>query len=356
LASAAWSIDSPQEYQVFQRHTKMSGTIHVTGRAADCDAAAVRVTGTSIRGPLSGNWSRLKIDSQSHEFQGEISVAAGGWYVLEVRLSRHGRTVAQQSIPHIGVGEVFVVAGQSNATNYGEVRQQTHSGMVAALGPAGWQLANDPQPAVQDTSTKGSFIPPFGDALYEKCRVPIGVVAVGHGSTSVRQWLPKGEQFSSPPTMSKFVHEASPGIWESDGTLFDGMMAWIQRLGPHGFRALLWHQGESDAHQAAEHDTTADEYKRLMKLLIERARSQAAWDFPWFLAQATYHTPDDPSCPAIREAQQSLWREKIALEGPDTDRLVGSNRQNGGSGVHFSNQGLVAHGKMWAERVSVLIR
>jgi hypothetical protein len=25
-------------------------------------------------------------------------------------------------------------------------------------------------------------------------------------------------------------------------------------------------------------------------------------------------------------------------------------------GVHFSNQGLVAHGKMWAERVSVLIR
>jgi hypothetical protein len=297
----------------------------------------------------------LKIDPQSHEFQGEIPVAAGGWYVMEVRLSRHGQTVAQQTIPHIGVGEVFVVAGQSNATNYGEVRQQTHSGMVAALGPAGWQLANDPQPAVQDTSTKGSFIPPFGDALHEKCHVPIGVVAVGHGSTSVRQWLPKGERFSSPTTMSKFVHEASPGSWESDGTLFDGMIAWIQRLGPSGFRALLWHQGESDAHQAAEHDITSDEYKRLMKLLIERARSQAGWDFPWFVAQATYHKPDDPSCPAIREAQQSLWREKIALEGPDTDRLVGNNRQTGGQGVHFSNQGLVAHGKMWAEKVAAYL-
>lgn len=200
-----------------------------------------------------------------------MRVAAGGWYAVQVRLLRNGRPVAQESVSHVGVGEVFVVAGQSNATNYGEVLRQPRSGMVAALGPAGWQIANDPQPGVQDHSTKGSFIPAFGDALYEKYHVPVGVVAVGHGSTSVRQWLPKGERFAVPPTMGKFVRSVAPGVWECDGTLFDGMMAAIQRVGRDGFRALLWHQGESDAHQKPEHDITAEEYQRLLELSITRA-------------------------------------------------------------------------------------
>jgi hypothetical protein len=71
--------------------------------------------------------------------------------------------------------------------------------------------------------------------------VPIGVIAVGHGSTSIRQWLPKGERFTTPPTMSKFVRSIAPGVWECDDTLFEGMMAAIKRAGPRGFRALLWH-------------------------------------------------------------------------------------------------------------------
>jgi hypothetical protein len=35
--------------------------------------------------------------------------------------------------------------------------------------------------------------------------------------------------------------------------------------------------------------------------------------------------------------------------------LTGSNRQNGGKGVHFSVQGLAAHGRMWADRVAALV-
>jgi hypothetical protein len=345
------SIESPREFQVCQRQSKGSGTILVAGRATDGDFAEARVTG----GALPGDWTPLTIDSQAHGFRGALRSAAGGWYEVEIRVSKGGRTVAREAIAHVGVGEVFVVAGQSNATNYGEVRQQTRTGMVAAFGAAGWQLANDPQPGVQDSSKKGSFIPAFGDAMYRKYGVPIGVAAVGHGSTSVRQWLPKGERFAIPPTMPKFVHSIAPGVWECDGTLFDGMMAAVRRLGPNGFRALLWHQGESDAHQKPEHDISAEEYKRLLEFVIRRSRLQAGWDFPWFVAQATYHTPDDPSCPPIREAQQALWRAGIALEGPDTDRLVGSNRQNGGTGVHFSDQGLAAHGRLWAEKVAAYL-
>jgi hypothetical protein len=256
----------------------------------------------------------LSLNPEAGTFRGDIQVPAGGWYRFELRLVQNGKPVANFSLPHVGVGEVFVLAGQSNATNYGEVRQETRSGMVAAFSAEGWRLANDPQPGVQDGSKNGSFIPAFGDALYEKYRVPVGVAAVGHGSTSVRQWLPKGSRFDTPPTMGKYVTKVGENEWECDGTLFDGMMKVIRQLGRGGFRALLWHQGESDAHQQPQYDISADVYRRLMELVIRASREQAGWDFPWFVAQASYHTPLDPSCPPIRDAQKSLWRSGIALE------------------------------------------
>ena len=76
---------------------------------------------------------------------------------------------------------------------------------------------------------------------------------------------------------------------------------------------------------------------------------------PWFVAQASYHSPEDPSCPPIRAAQASLWKEGVALEGPDTDQLTGEYRQNNGKGVHFSAKGLKAHGELWAEKVGAYL-
>ena len=227
--------------------------------------------------------------------------------------------------------------------------------MVTAFDGHAWRIANDPQPGVPDNSSKGSFMPAFGDALYEKYHVPVGIAAAGHGSTSVRQWLPKGARFAVPPTMSKFVHEIEAGVWECDGTLFAGMTERIRQLGPNGFRALLWHQGESDAHQKAGHEIAPEEYRRMLEPIIRESRREAGWDFPWFVAQVSYHSPSDPSAPEIREAQRALWQSGIAFEGPDTDQLTGTYRQNNGTGVHLGPEGLKAHGKLWAEKVEKVI-
>lgn len=352
-ASAGIEVESPRNFEVFQRQTKAFGTIAVAGRASmPCQGAEARITGNSPFGDLAREWHSLHFDAASSSFHGDLRIPAGGWYRFELRLLEDRKVVAITEIPHVGVGEVFVVAGQSNATNYGEVRQQTRTRMVAASSAEGWRLANDPQPGVQDGSSKGSFIPAFGDVLFERFHVPIGVAAVGHGSTSVRQWLPEGQRFQSLPTMSKFVHSTGAGEWESDGVLFDGMMKVIAALGPHGFRALLWHQGESDAHQGSGHEISGAEYQRLLEDVIRYSRSKAGWDFPWFVAQASYHSPRDPADPEIRNAQQRIWESGLALEGPDTDQLGAEYRQNDGRGIHFSEKGLQAHGRLWAEKVA----
>jgi hypothetical protein len=57
---------------------------------------------------------------------------------MEVRVLKAGKTVAEAAVDHVGVGEVFVISGQSNSTNYGETRQQTVSRMVGSFSGSAW--------------------------------------------------------------------------------------------------------------------------------------------------------------------------------------------------------------------------
>lgn len=354
LKGQTLTLASPLDYQVFQRTTRLAGAIELRGHGpAEADNLRVRIKGQAISGKLHHKWTKFTLNSSSGDFKQIIETSAGGFYTVEVQLRRGHHRLAASTIPHVGVGEVFVIAGQSNSTNYGETLQTVQTGMVSTFSGDSWRIANDPQPGTQDNSKKGSFLPSFGDALYRKYQVPIGIASTGHGSTSIRQWLPAGEKVEVMPTMTKYITKTADGTLISDGTLFNGMMHRIQQFGPHGFRAVLWHQGESDSHQAPEHEISASTYRDMLEHVILSARQQAGWDIPWLVAQASYHTPEDPSTPPIREAQQSLWKSGIALQGPDTDTLTAAYRQNNGKGTHFNDAGLKAHGALWAQSVEV---
>jgi hypothetical protein len=254
-------------------------------------------------------------------FVQEFPVPAGGWYKLEIRALLGNKTVYSKTVERVGVGEVFVTAGQSNSTNSAQFRSKQTSGMVSCFSGSDWQVRDDPFPGVHDHSANGSPWPSFGDAMYRRYGVPIGVASTGHGGTYVRQWTPGGE-------------------------LFNWTMTRIYQLGPGGFRAVLWHQGES------EYRTDPDWYYSEMSRIINASKLAAGWSFPWFTAQATYHTQILTAFPAIRAAQKKLWDTGVSLEGPDTDTLTGDNRDHDGKGVHLSLKGLKAHGELWAEKVS----
>lgn len=312
---------SPRNYQVFQRSSEKAGTFRVSGHTTiDATEIRIRVTGKSIDCELGGKWQSIPIAQSTRSFSAVLPLAAGGWYTLDVEAMKQGKVIANVQIEKFGMGEVFVGAGQSNSTNCGEIRTQQKSGMVSSFDGHEWKIADDPQLGVADKSQGGSFWPAFGDAMYERFGVPIGVATTGFGGTSVNQWQP-------------------------DGDLFPWMMTRIQQLGPSGFRALLWHQGESDI------TMPTDEYYAKLSNIIHKSQQQAGWYFPWFVAQASYHNPEKPRFDTVRTAQQRLWESGIALEGPDTDTLTGDRRDLGGAGIHFSPKGLYEHGRMWADLV-----
>ncbi|HLV79619.1 MAG TPA: sialate O-acetylesterase, partial [Chthonomonadaceae bacterium] len=277
-----------------------------------------------LTGNLPGRWQPLVLLPMTRAFHAELPVTAGGWYSVEVRALKGRQVVGQATVAHVGVGEVFVGAGQSNSTNSGQERIQETSGLVSSFSGTTWQLANDPQPGTHDHSSGGSFWPAFGDAMVARYHVPIGVAVTGHGGTSVNQWQP-------------------------DGELFAWMMTRIYELGPGGFRAVLWHQGESDV------GLPSADYAARLSAVIEASKQLAGWEFPWFVAQVSYINPHLVSFPTTRNAQKQLWDTGVALEGPDTDTLTGDNRDFGGQGIHFSPKGLRAHGKLWADKVSVYL-
>jgi len=358
-ASGSWQLvlSSPRDYQVVQRDSRAEGMVAVTGaitlgstKAAPPDGLAFRLIGKSADGDLPAPWRPLPFAVRSLSFHEELTVPAGGWYRLEVRVAQHGQWVSTNVVEHVGIGEVFVIAGQSNSANYGEEKQKTVTGLVAAFDGHGWQLAADPEPGAG--GKKGSFMPVFGDAIAEHFHVPVGIVALGIGSTSVREWLPGGICFTHPTMTGRNMVAVAPGQWAATGTIFTNFVARMKTFGPHGFRAVLWHQGESDARQSKPECTLpGDLYRQFLGKVIQDSRREIGWDAPWFVAQVSYHNPGDVASPDIRAAQKALWDKGVALPGPDTDTLTGLMREKNGQGIHLSAQGLRAHGRMWAGKV-----
>jgi hypothetical protein len=275
--------------------------------------------GTTGRGT---DWTKLEIRVSDANFEATARVQAGGWYRFEIRCRANDEVVAQGVVESIGVGEVFVVAGQSYATNCNDERlnvADTHSRVVAFdSAKESWALANDPQPA-PDGSDGGSIWPPLGDALLKEFGVPIGFANVAVGATSSMQWMP-------------------------DGKLHPRLVQTGKTLGR--FRAVLWQQGESDVIAK----TTAETYVANLKTIRETAARAWGIEPPWLLAKSTLHPTvyNDPAGEnRIRGAIDELVKLPGFRAGPDTDTLAGENRGDAKSRRHFSGIGQRRAAEMW---------
>lgn len=345
------TITAPLDYQVTQRGqdktTPIRLSLQIKAASQEGDRLEFRLGGA----PKQDSWKKLMTLARGQvAVESEIRVPSGGWYALQLRIRRKSDVIASAQVDHVGVGEVFVISGQSNSANHGEERQKTQTRRVSSFYKGRWQLADDPQPGASGGG--GSFVPPFADAIVAKLNVPVGIVATGAGGTSVREWLPKGTRFPHPPTVEGNVRMLTNGEWESKGGLYENLVARMKSLGPNGFRAVLWHQGESDANQSDKTRTLPGEaYRTFLEKVIQDSSRDIGWTPPWFVALVSYHTPNDTGSEDIRDAQKALWRSGVALEGPDSDALIGAARDANGKGIHFSGPGLREHGLRWAEKV-----
>ena len=253
-----------------------------------------------------------------------MDCAAGGWYRGELEARGPAGRIARTPVGPFGIGEVYIVAGQSYASNCNDelTRIEDPDGRVAALDPqsGSWRTAHDPQPVVQqETWRLGTIWPSTMNLLFPLIRVPIGLVTVAVGATSSTQWLP--------------------------GTpLFDNLEAAGRAVGD--FRAILWQQGESDVMERV----TKDDYARRIMVIKTELDRRLAFARPWIAAKSTLH-PTVYSMPeqeqAIREAIDNLWKTPGFFPGPDTDVLGGEYRSGMQGSRHLTLAGQRAAGLLW---------
>ncbi len=341
------AIRSPQPWQVSQRsgfhaatlkaHPSKTAPEHVMARGAadvkisgqlspdlsEAKELAYRLILEKDKSPLDVQWKSITLTRQAENFEATITVPAGGWYSLEFRTiePKSGKAVTA-SVGPFGVGEVFLVAGQSYATNTNDERMKIEDAQQRVVAfnvfADSWAVANDPQPA-PDGSDGGSIWPPLGDLLVLELDVPVAFANVAVGATSSAQWLPEGK-------------------------LHAGLVKGGTSLGT--FRAILWQQGESDVIAK----TTGETY--IANLQTIRSAAVKAWGFEpvWLAAKSTHHPTvyNDPEGEGrIRSAIEELSKLPGFGGGPDTDTLTGENRGDAKSRRHFSAIGQRRAAQMW---------
>jgi hypothetical protein len=290
----------------------------------NCDLIEGRVVPIDLEGANVGTvgpWAIIDDAPSGSSFYGSLEATAG-WYRLELRVWSNDIEIDTVMVEPVGVGEVFITAGQSNSANHGESPTSPSDPRVSAWGQAGWQFAADPQPIA--TGSGGSPWPALGDLLAERFDVPIGLISVGVGGTAVDQWRPF-----------------------SENALYPRLLLALGEVGESGARAILWHQGESDAAAG----TSAADYASQLEEVIAATRTDAGWEIPWGVARAAFlpSLSTQSTQPILDGQQMVIDADPLTFEGPFTDDLIGDEWR--WDTVHFNLAGLAEHAKRWDETI-----
>lgn len=315
-------IEEPFDRTIYQRDERGSASIPVCCQLADAKGVSVEVRALDRQTQKSASqWTKLSAEAKEGSFRTRLALSAG-WYQLEFRASRAGAVVATGTLEHVGVGEVFVTCGQSNSANHGGPKQTAKEDRVSTchFETGLWAHADDPQPGA--TGKGGSPWPLLGDLLVKKLDMPVGFICVGVGATPVSFWTPAGKGYPR-------------------------VKAALQRAGPRGVRAVLWHQGESDSIAG----TSAEKYAKMLGEAIAQSRKDAGWPVPWGVALASFHPAKEAT--AERQAAIVAGQKKVIAEaggvfaGPETDSFHTKGWLS--DSVHFNAEGLAAHAQGWAD-------
>ncbi|GAB3690515.1 hypothetical protein GCM10027592_07840 [Spirosoma flavus] len=332
-------ITSPVPRMVFQRNQANQANILVAGTAPQgANIVEARVVPlASGQGEISA-WTTLSILPNSSAFRGSLPAVAG-FYRLDVQARSGSSVIASTSVNRVGVGEVFIIAGQSN--NYGGFQrvQSATEDRVSAVDIQLDSISDQLLPLRMSNVSYGTAIGPsqpphlwglLGDKLVQRLNVPVMFLGASLGATSSSQWQQSaaGNIGTTPQT----------SVYRQLGTV---LLHYVARTGA---RAVLWHQGESD--NFSDQPT----YYNNIQYVIQKSRQQVRGSqLPWVVSRASYILGQ--TNPGVIAAQNQLIANVPSVyPGPSTDDIVGPvNRPDD---IHMKGPGLIEFTNRWDQSLS----
>jgi sialate O-acetylesterase len=310
-------IRGATDYQVFQRDAENKADLALYGDAYGEDGKEVEARVLRIDPPRQvKGWSTLGTVTNGRWTGVVAGVPTGGPYTLEVRVKGSEQVVRAVNLL---VGDLWVLAGQSNMEGIGDMRDLEPSNPLVNSFDMGdnWTLAKDPlhilahsldrvhwdharnpdRPnRLRDENLDAYFANlkkgaglglPFAAEMVRLTGVPVGLIPCAHGGTSMDQW---------DPAKKNLVGDS----------LYGSMYRRIQAMGGR-VAGILWYQGESDATEKA-----APLYKEKFSRFIAAVRSDLNQpNLPFYYAQIGLHVnpTGHDEWDVVQEAERQLEME-----------------------------------------------
>jgi len=336
---------------VAQRHSNGYGRISFSGSCAGVAAGEVcvrtkngpwRVAGRAVNGTLRGLMERIPV---------------GGPYTFEIGIrDKKRRITAITRIKDVYVGDVWVLAGQSNMAGDGLLAEsekalpsircfymddtwdraadplhcpdaaadQVHHILAGRNGPIGGRKKID---QARRWGTGCGIA--FANEMTRSSGVPIGLIACAHGGTSLTQWLPPQQP--------------------ADSSLYGALLRRIRENGG-AVAGVLWYQGESDT----TYPDAAHFFQRMKHLVSALRRDLKAPRLPVVQAQlATLHTTET----GFKEYLWMFVREQQRRLGRELKRVatVGTLDLGMKDAIHVNAPGLIRLGRRLAKAARAMM-
>jgi len=350
INAAFAQVSMPTSRIVFQRGNDNYANVPIAGRCGTSQTIQARAI--ALNGGNSTDWQTVA-QNVSGTFEGNLRLS-GGWYRLEVRTaSGHS-----WSVDRVGVGEVFVTAGQSNSYgNNWDTGAATDDRVSVAdyWGGGGGSIAENELPMIFSqaglkpnapggTVSAGPAAPlymwgAFGDKIVQKTGVPVLILGAGYGGTSSSNWRDAANGAQSTGNVTNNAPYRGLGV---------AILHYLKRT---GVRAILWHQGESDGNVTSRQD-----YINNVMVAINKSRQQSGFSsLSWVIAKASYiptkftgiaATTD----PGILSAQEALGAMSNNWSGPYTDPYQYPQHRLDDQ-IHFARADCQFLAGQWADRL-----
>ncbi|MBE9466199.1 T9SS type A sorting domain-containing protein [Dyadobacter subterraneus] len=349
-AEAQISIEYPSSRAIFQRDKFNSATIYIAGSYTQIiDRVEARLV--AINGGSSTNWTPIQSNLQGGVFSGSIN-ATGGWYQLEIRGWNGNQVVTAPPLDRVGVGEVFMISGQSNA---GQINPEDSKGATGSgasddrVNCVNLNNANNPNTDLSypqfshlnsDTyiAPRGNFAwswGKLGDLLASRLGVPILFYNSAWTGSAVKNWRESinGTAYN--------IYNGAP--YPISGVPYGNLRSVMQTYVPiTGIRAILWLQGEAEAFAG----TSASSYAADLKTVIETSRNESGKNLAWMVSQTSYSNTTGVYSNAVNGQKQVISTVPNVFPGPNTD-VIQIPRDGGPDGVHFTGSGLDQLANAW---------
>ncbi|MBR8839538.1 MAG: T9SS type A sorting domain-containing protein [Stigonema ocellatum SAG 48.90 = DSM 106950] len=352
--TAQIQVTFPISRAVFQRGNTNQATLRVSGYyTASITRIEARLVARDGLGTTT-DWLTLQDNPAGGVYGGDIT-STGGWYNLEVRALNGSQTVGQTTtVERVGIGEVFIVAGQSNAQGVHQSAPNPLNDLVNCvnsyyvegfpndpLTPVFTQLDNSPGFTIAPRGVGSWCWGQLGDLLVKRLRVPIMFFNAAFEGTAVRNWresAPEGGTAYSVYIGAPYAPR-QPYI-----NLKLALQFYANML---GLRAVLWHQGEADNFT----NTPIQDYVNDLQFTIRQARQDFNRNVSWVVARASYADDMGSDATILAAQNQVISATPNVFTGPNTDGIqIPRNRppfDDKIEGVHFDFNGLLEAANAW---------